>query len=148
MCIRQELLAVKKKYNFIKTNQLTFVFSMCGIIGIVNKNRPVNMNVLKDMADTLNHRGPDDEGHIIIDNLGFYHKRLSIIDPQLGKQPMETERYTIVFNGEIYNYIELRAELIAKGHTFKTNSDTEVILRAYEEYGHESINRLNGMFAF
>lgn len=121
---------------------------MCGIVGIINKNQPVNFEILKDMADTIHHRGPDDEGYTIVNNLGLYHKRLSIIDPKLGKQPMETERYTIVFNGEIYNYIELRAELIAKGHVFKTNSDTEVILRAYEEYGHESINRLNGMFAF
>lgn len=121
---------------------------MCGIVGIINKEQPINFNILKEMADTIHHRGPDAEGHAIFNNLGLYHKRLSIIDPQLGKQPMETERYSIVFNGEIYNYIELRAELIAKGHQFKTNSDTEVILHAYEEYGHKSINQLNGMFAF
>jgi asparagine synthase (glutamine-hydrolysing) len=121
---------------------------MCGIVGIINKEQPINFNVLKEMADTIHHRGPDAEGHAIFNNLGLYHKRLSIIDPKLGKQPMETERYSIVFNGEIYNYIELRAELIAKGHQFKTNSDTEVILHAYEEYGHKSINQLNGMFAF
>jgi asparagine synthase (glutamine-hydrolysing) len=121
---------------------------MCGIVGIINKNQPVNFEILKNMADTIHHRGPDDEGHAIINNLGLYHKRLSIIDPELGKQPMETERFTIIFNGEIYNYIELKAELMAKGHVFKTNSDTEVILHTYEEYGHESVNRLNGMFAF
>jgi len=121
---------------------------MCGLVGIINKNQSIEFEILKNMADSMHHRGPDEEGHYLNNKLGFYHKRLSIIDPELGKQPMETERYCIVFNGEIYNYIELRAELITKGHTFKTKSDTEVILRLYEEYGHESISKLNGMFAF
>jgi asparagine synthase (glutamine-hydrolysing) len=121
---------------------------MCGIVGILNKDQAVNMRQLKEMADAIHHRGPDDEGHYLDKNLGFYHKRLSIIDPEMGKQPMETERYCIVFNGEIYNYIELKSELAAKGHQFRTQSDTEVILRLYEEYGQESINQLNGMFAF
>jgi len=121
---------------------------MCGIVGILNKDQSVNIRQLKAMADAIHHRGPDDEGHYLDNNLGFYHKRLSIIDPEMGKQPMETERYCIVFNGEIYNYIELKSELAAKGHQFRTQSDTEVILRLYEEYGHDSINRLNGMFAF
>jgi len=121
---------------------------MCGIVGILNKDKPVDYFQIKKMADAIHYRGPDDEGYYLNKNLGFYHKRLSIIDPELGKQPMETEKFCIVFNGEIYNYIELRSDLIAKGHHFKTNSDTEVILRLYEEYGHESINRLNGMFSF
>jgi asparagine synthase (glutamine-hydrolysing) len=121
---------------------------MCGIVGILNKDQAVNTRQLKAMADAIHHRGPDDEGHYLDNNLGFYHKRLSIIDPEMGKQPMETERYCIVFNGEIYNYIELKSELAAKGHQFRTQSDTEVILKLYEEYGHESINLLNGMFAF
>lgn len=121
---------------------------MCGVVAVINKEQPVDFEILKKMADAIHHRGPDDEGYYIKNQLGFYHKRLSIIDPELGKQPMETERYCIIFNGEIYNYIELRSELISKGHRFKTNSDTEVILRLYEEYGHESIKQLNGMFAF
>jgi asparagine synthase (glutamine-hydrolysing) len=121
---------------------------MCGVVAILNKEQPVDLKILKNMADAIHHRGPDDEGYYLKNQLGFYHKRLSIIDPKLGRQPMETDRYCIIFNGEIYNYIELRSELIVKGHKFKTNSDTEVILRLYEEYGHESIKQLNGMFAF
>ncbi len=121
---------------------------MCGFVGIINKDSPVDDHQLKKMAAAIHHRGPDDEGSYQDRNLGFYHKRLSIIDPKLGKQPMETERYCIVFNGEIYNYIELRSDLKAKGHKFRTNSDTEVIIRLYEEYGTDSINLLNGMFAF
>jgi asparagine synthase (glutamine-hydrolysing) len=81
-------------------------------------------------------------------NCGFFHKRLSIIDLATGQQPMTFENYTIVFNGEIYNYIELREELIQKGHQFRTTSDTEVILHLYKEYGNEFVSRLNGMFAF
>ncbi len=121
---------------------------MCGIVGILNKDKPVDYLQLKKMADAMHYRGPDEEGYYLNKNLGFYHKRLSIIDLEQGKQPMETERYCIIFNGEIYNYIELRSDLISKGHKFKTQSDTEVILHLYEEYGYESINRLNGMFAF
>jgi len=100
------------------------------------------------MASIISYRGPDDEGHFIDNAVGFYHKRLSIIDLASGHQPMTTENNVIVFNGEIYNYIELREELKRKGHTFRTNSDTEVILKMYEEYGCDSINHLNGMFSF
>lgn len=121
---------------------------MCGIVGIVNKSSAVDTATLKSMADAIAHRGPDEEGHYINRYLGFYHKRLSIIDLSTGRQPMESENCVITFNGEIYNYIELRNELIGKGHTFRTTSDTEVILKMYEEYGIESINKLNGMFAF
>lgn len=121
---------------------------MCGIVGIINKSNIVDTSILKGMADVISHRGPDEEGYYTYNYLGFYHKRLSIIDLVSGKQPMESENCVITFNGEIYNYIELRNELIAKGHTFRTTSDTEVILKMYEEYGVESINKLNGMFAF
>lgn len=121
---------------------------MCGYTGIINKTQPVDFNVLKSMASIISHRGPDDEGHFIDNAVGFYHKRLSIIDLASGHQPMMTENNVIVFNGEIYNYIELREDLKRKGHTFKTNSDTEVILKMYEEYGCDSINQLNGMFSF
>ena len=122
---------------------------MCGFIGIINKNgENVNPDILRAMALTINHRGPDEEGIFVEANCGFFHKRLSIIDLATGQQPMTFENYTIVFNGEIYNYIELREELIQKGHQFRTTSDTEVILHLYKEYGTEFVSRLNGMFAF
>jgi asparagine synthase (glutamine-hydrolysing) len=122
---------------------------MCGFVGILNKNgHGVRPEILRDMANTIHHRGPDEEGMFISENCGFYHKRLSIIDLKTGQQPMTYQDYTIVFNGEIYNYIELRNELIAKGHLFKTTSDTEVILHAYQEYGDGFVKLLNGMFAF
>ncbi|MCF8370331.1 MAG: asparagine synthase (glutamine-hydrolyzing) [Bacteroidales bacterium] len=122
---------------------------MCGFVGIVNKgNVNPEYELLKKMAETIAHRGPDAEGHFIEKGIGFYHKRLSIIDLKTGQQPMSTENLTITFNGEIYNYVELREELIAKGYHFRTRSDTEVILRMYEEYGTEFVHKLNGMFAF
>ena len=122
---------------------------MCGFVGILNKNGlNVRPDVLRKMADTIHHRGPDEEGMFINDNCGFYHKRLSIIDLNTGQQPMTFGNYTIVFNGEIYNYIELREELKLKGHKFDTTSDTEVILHLYREYGEACVKRLNGMFAF
>ena len=122
---------------------------MCGFVGILNKNGlEVRPEILRDMANTIHHRGPDEEGMFISGNCGFYHKRLSIIDLKTGQQPMTYQEFTIVFNGEIYNYIELRNELIAKGHNFKTTSDTEVILHAYQEYGDDFVKLLNGMFAF
>ncbi len=122
---------------------------MCGFVGIINKNgRDVQLPLLRDMAETIHHRGPDEDGHFIEKNIGFYFKRLSIIDLETGQQPMTSGEYTIVFNGEIYNYIELREELSAKGVAFNTRSDTEVILKMYETFGLEAICRLNGMFAF
>ncbi|GAB1452042.1 asparagine synthase (glutamine-hydrolyzing) [Draconibacterium sp.] len=122
---------------------------MCGFVGILNKNGlKVRPEILRKMADTIHHRGPDEEGMFINDNCGFYHKRLSIIDLNTGQQPMTFRNLTIVFNGEIYNYIELREELKLKGHKFETTSDTEVILHLYQEYGESCVNQLNGMFAF
>lgn len=122
---------------------------MCGIAGICNKKPvPVEASVLKAMGDLLHHRGPDDEGAFLDGPVGFYHKRLSIIDINSGRQPMSDGEYTIVFNGEIYNYIELRQELVQKGHRFRTHSDTEVILKMYREYGESALGLLNGMFAF
>lgn len=122
---------------------------MCGFVGILNKNGlNVRPEILQKMATVIHHRGPDEEGIFIDGNCGFFHKRLSIIDLATGQQPMTLENFTIVFNGEIYNYIELREELIRKGHQFRTTSDTEVILHMYKEYGDEFVNRLNGMFAF
>jgi asparagine synthase (glutamine-hydrolysing) len=122
---------------------------MCGIVGVLNRDRrPVDPHVLGDMAAALAHRGPDDEGHLVEGAVGFYHKRLSIIDLTTGHQPMSSDGLTIVFNGEIYNYVELRDELKRRGHVFRTTSDTEVILRLYAEHGLDAIPMLNGLFAF
>ena len=122
---------------------------MCGIVGIIHTDQTtVSGELLKSMADVIHHRGPDDEGSLVERNIGLYHKRLSIIDLFSGQQPMTFGPLTLVFNGEIYNYVELRDELRQKGVLFKTTSDTEVILRMYEAYGTEAIPRLNGMFAF
>ncbi len=120
---------------------------MCGIIGFTGKP---NLEVLKEMAFVIKHRGPDDEGFYIGKNISLGMRRLSIIDVATGKQPVHNEDKSLwcVFNGEIYNYIELREELQAKGHKFYTDhSDTEVIVHLYEEYGIQFIHKLNGMFA-
>ena len=124
---------------------------MCGIAGIFNVNtrQPVSDILLKEMTDTLIHRGPDDEGFYIVNGVGLGHRRLSIIDLSAGHQPMSNEDDTVwvVFNGEIYNYPELRALLEKKGHVFKTRSDTEAIIHLYEEEGEECFRLLRGMFA-
>lgn len=125
---------------------------MCGIAGIYNFNfEPVSMELLLKMTDIQKHRGPDDEGHYANGEIGLGHRRLSIIDLSFdGHQPMcnEDERVWIVFNGEIYNYIELTSDLKSKGHIFKSKTDTEVIIHAYEEYGIECLQKFNGMFSF
>jgi asparagine synthase (glutamine-hydrolysing) len=124
---------------------------MCGIAAIINRNRslpPVEPAQLADIAAALNHRGPDDEGYLVEGQVGLFHKRLSIIDLAGGHQPMTFGGLTIVFNGEIYNYVELREELRRRGHSFQTTSDTEVILKMYVEYGLDFVRSLNGMFAF
>ena len=122
---------------------------MCGFVGIINKNGiSADKVILENMAAIINYRGPDEEGIFVDGPVGFYHKRLSIIDLSTGIQPMTYADCTIVYNGEIYNYIELREELRKKGHQFKTTSDTEVILHMYKESGDSFISDLNGMFAF
>lgn len=122
---------------------------MCGIVGIVNRDgSPIDLPLLSRMAEKISHRGPDEEGHLLDGSIGFYHKRLSIIDLSSGKQPMTSGPASIVFDGTIYNYKELRESMQKLGHYFSTNSDTEVVLRMYLEYGPEFVKRLNGMFAF
>jgi len=124
---------------------------MCGICGIVDfKGRKISKESIKIMTNSMVHRGPDDEGYLISDNVGIGMRRLSIIDLEKGQQPIsnEDDSISIVLNGEIYNHIELRKELLKKGHVFKTNSDTEVIVHLYEEYGYKSLQKINGMFAF
>lgn len=123
---------------------------MCGIAGITFTDKKVSMDILKSMAETIAHRGPDGEGFYIDNNIGLAHKRLSILDPESGQQPMSNEDKLIwvTYNGEIYNYLELRQELLQKGHKVKTYCDTEVIIHAYEEYGEKCVEKFNGMFAF
>jgi asparagine synthase (glutamine-hydrolysing) len=125
---------------------------MCGINGILHLDyKPVDQNQLVKMRDILEHRGPDDKGIFLQNNVGLGHRRLSIIDTSVaGHQPFVSEsgRYIIVFNGEIYNYQSFYPELKSKGITLKSSSDTEVLLKLYELYGMEMLHRLNGMFAF
>ena len=125
---------------------------MCGIVGVVNlKSGTVGENVLRAMITAQIHRGPDDQGFLVDGPVGLGHCRLSIIDlSPLGHQPMANEDGSlwIVFNGEIFNYIELKKELSDLGHKFRSNTDTEVILRAYREWGVECLQRFNGMWAF
>jgi asparagine synthase (glutamine-hydrolysing) len=121
---------------------------MCGLAGIVELGgQTPDRQALERMANVLRHRGPDDQGSFVQGAVGLAHRRLSIIDLTTGHQPMTADEVTVVFNGEIYNYIELRAELVGRGHDFRTTSDTEVLLRMYLEYGVEFASRLNGMFA-
>lgn len=125
---------------------------MCGICGKLNlDSKPVDDSLLKKMTDCLSHRGPDDEGVYIKNNIGLGHRRLSIIDlSPLAHQPMSNEDGTvwIVYNGEIYNYLELREDLLKKGHTFRSRSDTETIIHLYEDHGVDCLKYLRGMFAF
>ena len=126
---------------------------MCGIAGIYNfrSGRPAAPSELRAMGASLAHRGPDDEGYYEEGPLGLAHKRLTILDTsRRGRQPMFTEdgQLAITFNGEVYNFLELRADLEAHGHTFQTQTDTEVILRLYQVEGEGMLSRLNGMFAF
>jgi asparagine synthase (glutamine-hydrolysing) len=123
---------------------------MCGICGQFNfaRNEPVESETIRRMTGTIAHRGPDDEGFFVAGPVGLGFRRLSIIDLARGHQPMSDAEETVwvIFNGEIYNYKELRAGLQSKGHQFRTNSDTEVIVHGYKEWGTEIFNRLNGMF--
>lgn len=125
---------------------------MCGFAGVITfGGRPVDGNVVARMGRTLEHRGPDDDGLFLAGGVGLAFRRLSILDlSPSGHQPLTSAsgRLTIVFNGEIYNYIELREELRALGHVFRSSGDTEVLLHAYEEWGRECLPRLNGMWAF
>ncbi|MBN1983040.1 MAG: asparagine synthase (glutamine-hydrolyzing) [Chitinivibrionales bacterium] len=125
---------------------------MCGITGIFHHatTSPIPIESLKKMVAILKHRGPDESGIYIDDHVGLGHTRLSIIDLSGGKQPLSNEdgRYWIVFNGEIFNYVELITELEKRGHHFATRSDTEVIVHLYEELGIDCVSQLNGQFAF
>jgi len=126
---------------------------VCGICGKVyhSRDRTVDGELLRSMNSVINHRGPDDEGIYVKNNVGLAHKRLSILDlSPAGHQPMSNEDGSIwiVFNGEIYNFLDLREELQKKGHTFRSRTDTETIIHLYEEKGVECVHDLRGMFAF
>lgn len=124
---------------------------MCGICGIFDRSGAgVDMELLHRMTVAIRHRGPDGDGFLVDGEVGLGHRRLSIIDLDGGAQPIANEdgRLQVVFNGEIYNFVELTTELEGLGHRFKTHSDTEVIVHAYEQWGHECVNRFNGVFAF
>jgi asparagine synthase (glutamine-hydrolysing) len=124
---------------------------MCGIAGVVytDPRHPVDRGLVRRMTATLTHRGPDADGYLFADGLGLGHRRLSIIDLSTGDQPVYNEDRTkaVLLNGEIYNFRELRAELLARGHRFATASDTEAIVHAWEEFGDACVTRLRGMFA-
>lgn len=123
---------------------------MCGIAGVLGAQTTKKEALIKKMTEVIHHRGPDQDGFFSDDMVGLGMRRLSIIDISAGKQPIENAdgSLLIFFNGEIYNYKELRAELLAEGRIFKTHSDTEVILQMYEAHGAKSVSRLRGMFAF
>ncbi len=124
---------------------------MCGIAGIINRNKSVDLSLIERMQTSIAHRGPDSQSHFIENNIGLVHTRLAILDlSENGNQPMfdSSGNFVIVFNGEIYNHFQLRKDLIAKGYQFKGNSDTETLLYGYIEYGKKVLTKLNGIFAF
>ena len=125
---------------------------MCGIAGVLefDRSKHIDPDLLRRMCAVMVHRGPDDEGVYVEGNLGLGMRRLSIIDLATGHQPLSNEDGTvwIVFNGEIYNQSVLRQQLKGRGHNFRSQSDTEVIVHLYEEYGHDCLHHLRGMFAF
>ena len=124
---------------------------MCGITGQINfDGDPVSPDILKKMTDAIAHRGPDGEGHWIEENIGLGHRRLAIIDTSsAGCQPMISadNRFVLTYNGEVYNYKELRSELKVKGYHFKSQTDSEVVLSALVEWKEHALLKLNGMFA-
>ena len=125
---------------------------MCGIAGIINlQGKDVKESDLNEMIKEMKHRGPDDDGMFLDKNIGLGFVRLSILDlSSAGHQPMHSEnkRYVVVFNGEVFNFVELKTELENKGYKFHTNTDTEVLLNSYKEWGEECQHKFNGMWAF
>lgn len=121
---------------------------MCGITGLVTREK-INYNTLREMIHSLRHRGPDDAGLYVDNNMGLAHSRLSIMDPENGRQPIgnEDETIIVIFNGEIYNHLVLRKDMEDKGHFLINNSDTAILPHMYEEYGVEMFEKLNGQFA-
>jgi asparagine synthase (glutamine-hydrolysing) len=150
-CLRTQALGRNFGSQFSLKIEINRKTDMCGIAGIVNLNsiRP-DIGVIRRMNSAMTHRGPDDNGVMEDGRVVLGHVRLSIIDTRGSKQPLSNEDDTVwtTFNGEIYNYQELRQLLLSKGHIFKTHGDTEVLVHLYEEYGEEMVHHLRGMFAF
>src|ERR1017187_111768 len=123
---------------------------MCGIAGQLLRERKAELADIRSMCDQIRYRGPDDDGYHLDGGCGLGMRRLSIIDLNTGHQPISNEDRAIwvVFNGEIYNFAELRTDLEAQGHRFSTATDTEVIVHSYEQYGVRCVDRFRGMFAF
>ncbi len=127
---------------------------MCGIVGIVNYNKNISndYHIIRNMNNTLGNRGPDEDGYYFENNVNFGHKRLIVIDPKGGKQPMSAtfhdNTYTIIYNGQIYNTIELKETLLENGFSFNGHCDTEILLKSYIHYGYDVVKHLNGIFAF
>src|SRR4051812_29904792 len=126
---------------------------MCGINGIFKLDQSrVDLGDIRKMSSAISYRGPDDAGYALLNNgtVGFGHLRLSIIDIKNGQQPLYNEDHSVclVFNGEIYDHAELRKDLQAQGHSFRTTSDSEVIIHLYEQHGLDFFEKLNGEFAF
>jgi asparagine synthase (glutamine-hydrolysing) len=144
-------LGQRSKYSFKFLNNKNSDKKMCGISGIINKNNAdVKLWEIKAITDVIAHRGPDGEGFLLENNFALGHRRLAIIDTSAdGDQPMWYEnKYAIVFNGEIYNYLEIREQLVSLGYLFTTGTDTEVILAAYDYWGVNCVSYFNGMWAF
>jgi asparagine synthase (glutamine-hydrolysing) len=122
---------------------------VCGITGIFEKGKD-RSSLMNDMLDIIKHRGPDAKSVHVHGDFTLGHRRLSIIDLNTGDQPIfnEDRSIAVIFNGEIYNYKELRSELLKNGHTFYTSSDTEILVHLYEDHGPDFLSRLNGIFAF
>ena len=125
---------------------------MCGIAGFCDFNKKLNYNNLVEMTDILHHRGPNDSGYSFYENecanIGLGHRRLSILDlTSHGHQPMQFEQFEIIYNGEIYNFKEIRVELELYQYTFTSDSDTEVIIKAYHKWGVKAVDKFNGMFS-
>ena len=125
---------------------------MCGITGFIDYNKSLNVEILTRMISSIKHRGPDGHGNVIVDDdqflLGFGHTRLSILDlSNSGAQPMKKHNFILTFNGEIYNFTEIREELILLGYSFVSRTDTEVILSAFDKWGESCVNKFVGMFS-
>jgi asparagine synthase (glutamine-hydrolysing) len=138
-------------FVLIIQEKIQYGFVMCGISGIIDKNnKQISSADLEKMTDVIKHRGPDGFGYYYANSLGLGHRRLAILDlSESGKQPMtRSERWTMVYNGEVYNYLELREELVQHGFSFSSETDSEIILAAYAFWGEECVNKFNGMWAF
>jgi len=146
--VRKTILTIGRAFGFRKRDGVT---KMCGIAGIVSlEGKPVFEREVRDMCAAITHRGPDDEGYYFGTGVGLGMRRLSIIDLASGRQPIRNEDGSVwvVFNGEIYNFRELRRDLEGRGHVFSTNTDTETIVHLYEEYGKRAVDHMRGMFTF